>query len=151
MRCSCSRIWLLYYQENVKYSLRLRSHGSRTTNGDGGLATVKGPDGTTFNFSVSSLSFNGTNRTRGQIPQIIYHSSPHHSEVQQNDKTVTELHARKCALDIVSAIVKVSSDLLYQVHDQAGEFFAPYKSFFILHWNCFLLLSLVIFSVTPVW
>jgi E3 ubiquitin-protein ligase MYCBP2 len=57
---------------NVKYALRLRNHGGRTSNGDGGLSVVKGPDGTTFTFSSCSLSFNGTNPTRGQLPQIIY-------------------------------------------------------------------------------
>jgi E3 ubiquitin-protein ligase MYCBP2 len=80
---------------HTKYGLRLRNHGGRTSNGDGGMqakpiyfmlltrqlilyspyvgtSTVKGPDGTTFTFTSCSLSFNGTNPTRGQIPQILY-------------------------------------------------------------------------------
>ncbi len=56
----------------AKYALRLRNHGGRTSNGDAGVGTVKGPDGTTFAFSSCSLSFNGTNPTRGQLPQILY-------------------------------------------------------------------------------
>jgi E3 ubiquitin-protein ligase MYCBP2 len=60
-------------RENVKYAVRLRNHGGRTSNGDGGLTSVKGPDGTTFAFSTCSLSFNGTTQTRGQIPQILYY------------------------------------------------------------------------------
>ena len=57
---------------HVKYALRLRNHGGRTSNGDGGVSSVKGPDGTTFSFTSCSLSFNGTNPTRGQLPQILY-------------------------------------------------------------------------------
>ena len=61
---------------HTKYALRLRNHGARTNNGDGGQSMVKGSDGTTFTFTTCSLSFNGTNVTRGQVPQILYYSSP---------------------------------------------------------------------------
>ena len=61
---------------HTKYALRLRNHGARTNNGDGGQSTVRGSDGTTFTFTSCSLSFNGTNVTRGQVPQILYYSSP---------------------------------------------------------------------------
>ena len=64
---------------HVKYGLRLRNHGGRTSNGDGGTSTVKGADGTTFTYTSCSLSFNGTNPTRGQIPQILYFSTPQES------------------------------------------------------------------------
>ena len=57
----------------MKYAVRLRNHGSRTNNGDGGMSQVKGPDGCIFTFTDCSLSFNGTNHTRGQIPQILYY------------------------------------------------------------------------------
>nr|CAD7200761.1 unnamed protein product [Timema douglasi] len=63
-------------REGVKYAVRLRNHGGRTSNGDGGLGSVKGPDGVTFAFSTCSLSFNGTTQTRGQIPQILYYRIP---------------------------------------------------------------------------
>lgn len=63
---------ILYFQENVKYAVRLRNHGGRTSNGDGGVSSVKGPDGVTFNFSTCSLNFNGTTPTRGQIPYVLY-------------------------------------------------------------------------------
>lgn len=46
-------------KEKVKYAIRLRNRGGRTSNGDGGLRVVKGPDGTSFTFSACSLSFNG--------------------------------------------------------------------------------------------
>ena len=36
---------------HAKYGLRLRNHGGRTSNGDGGTSQVKGPDGTTFTFT----------------------------------------------------------------------------------------------------
>lgn len=60
-------------QENVKYAVRLRNYGSRTANGDGGMTTVQCSDGVTFTFSTCSLSSNGTNQTRGQIPQVLYY------------------------------------------------------------------------------
>uniref|UniRef100_A0A8C2YGI1 E3 ubiquitin-protein ligase MYCBP2 n=1 Tax=Coturnix japonica TaxID=93934 RepID=A0A8C2YGI1_COTJA len=60
-------------KENVKYAVRLRNYGSRTANGDGGMTTVQCPDGVTFTFSTCSLSSNGTNQTRGQVPQILYY------------------------------------------------------------------------------
>lgn len=46
-------------KENMKYAIRLRNRGGRTSNGDVGLSVVKGPDGTTFTFTACSLSFNG--------------------------------------------------------------------------------------------
>lgn len=46
-------------KENVKYAIRLRNRGGRTSNGDGGLSVVKGPDGTSFTFTTCSLCFNG--------------------------------------------------------------------------------------------
>lgn len=60
-------------QESVKYAVRLRNYGSRTANGDGGMTTVQCSDGVTFTFSTCSLSSNGTNQTRGQIPQVLYY------------------------------------------------------------------------------
>lgn len=60
-------------KENVKYAVRLRNHGGRTNNGDGGLSSVKGSDNTVFTFSTCSLSFNGTTLTRGQIPILLYY------------------------------------------------------------------------------
>jgi E3 ubiquitin-protein ligase MYCBP2 len=60
-------------KEGTKYAVRLRNHGSRTYNGDGGMTKVKCADGTTFSFSACSLSSNGTNHTRGQIPHVLYY------------------------------------------------------------------------------
>lgn len=37
------------------------------------MTTVQCPDGVTFTYSTCSLSSNGTNQTRGQIPQILYY------------------------------------------------------------------------------
>lgn len=64
---------LVPIKENVTYAIRLRNHGGRTNNGDGGFSSVKGPDGTTYTFSTCSLSFNGTTQTRGQFPYILYY------------------------------------------------------------------------------
>ncbi|XP_054723026.1 E3 ubiquitin-protein ligase MYCBP2-like [Uloborus diversus] len=98
-------------KENVKYAVRLRNHGSRTNNGDGGLSQVKGPDGCIFTFTDCSLSFNGTNHTRGQIPQILYYSTPQDTESVQNTRDLAELQARRNALSICNAVVKTSVKL----------------------------------------
>lgn len=99
-------------KENVKYAVRLRNHGGRTSNGDGGLNSVRGPDGSTFTFSTCSLSFNGTTQTRGQIPQILYYSSPQDSESQQTSRALAEMQARKCTLTLAGAVIKRSASLL---------------------------------------
>lgn len=65
--------YICLFKENVKYAVRLRNYGSRTANGDGGITTVQCSDGVTFTFSTCSLSSNGTNQTRGQIPQVLYY------------------------------------------------------------------------------
>ncbi len=64
--------------------MRLRNRGPRTLNGDSGVAKTKGPDGTTFTFSACSLSSNGTNHNRGQIPQILYYRSVRQSSLRSN-------------------------------------------------------------------
>ncbi|XP_042905925.1 E3 ubiquitin-protein ligase MYCBP2 isoform X1 [Parasteatoda tepidariorum] len=98
-------------KENVKYAIRLRNHGSRTNNGDGGLSQIKGPDGCLFTFTDCSLSFNGTNHTRGQIPQILYYSTPQDIENVQNSRELAELQARRNALSICESIVRTAVDL----------------------------------------
>ncbi|XP_062580615.1 E3 ubiquitin-protein ligase MYCBP2-like [Saccostrea cucullata] len=100
-------------KEGVKYTVRLKNHGSmRTLNGDGGVTKVRCPDGTNFTFQACSLSSNGTNHMRGQIPQILYYSAPQEGENYQSNKSLAELQARKNAIDIVSAICRVATDVL---------------------------------------
>ncbi|XP_053398701.1 E3 ubiquitin-protein ligase MYCBP2-like isoform X4 [Mercenaria mercenaria] len=110
-------------KEGVKYAIRLRNRGfQRTFNGDGGISKVKCPDGTTFTFTACSLSSNGTNHMRGQIPQILYYSAPQEGEQhQQNTKNLAELQARKNAIDIVSAICRVATDLLHRAQSIPSE------------------------------
>jgi len=61
-------------QENVKYAIRLRNRGQRTRNGDAGMTRVRCADGIVFTFSACSLSSNGTNQSRGQIPTVCYYT-----------------------------------------------------------------------------
>lgn len=86
-------IFALLSKENVKYAVRLRNYGSRTANGDGGMTTVQCPDGVTFTFSTCSLSSNGTNQTRGQIPQILYYRF-----VSCNDSVLSERNHRSAII-----------------------------------------------------
>ncbi|XP_061382096.1 E3 ubiquitin-protein ligase MYCBP2 isoform X5 [Danaus plexippus] len=60
-------------KDEIRYALRLCCEGARTASGDCGLPAVTGPDGTTFQFSSCSLSFNGTSIARGQLPCLIYY------------------------------------------------------------------------------
>ena len=69
----CMSVCVCVCQENVKYAVRLRNRGQRTRNGDAGMTRVKCTDGTVFTFSSCSLSSNGTNQSRGQIPIIYYY------------------------------------------------------------------------------
>lgn len=64
-----------------------------------------------FSFHRCDLSYNGTTSQRGQIPSILYYSSPLKSE-SINGKIRTEIHARDTALKISSDITKKCTDLL---------------------------------------
>nr|XP_026691648.1 E3 ubiquitin-protein ligase MYCBP2 [Ciona intestinalis] len=63
------------------YSIRLRNYGGRTCNGVHGKASVKGPDGTKFNFTHCPQSSNGTTVRRGQLPSILYRRTPSDDEL----------------------------------------------------------------------
>ncbi|XP_062492910.1 E3 ubiquitin-protein ligase MYCBP2 isoform X6 [Pezoporus occidentalis] len=103
-------------KENVKYAVRLRNYGSRTANGDGGMTTVQCPDGVTFTFSTCSLSSNGTNQTRGQIPQILYYRSEYDGDLQSQLLNKANEEDKNCsrALSVVSAVVRAAKDLLHR-------------------------------------
>ncbi|KAB0796834.1 hypothetical protein PPYR_10895 [Photinus pyralis] len=109
----------VHIKENVKYAIRLRNHGGRTNNGDGGLNSVKGSDNTTFTFSTCSLSFNGTTLTRGQIPVILYYSNP--VECAKVTSTKLEQHARKGALSMTSSIIRSCCNLLAMAREKAED------------------------------
>ncbi|XP_072434052.1 E3 ubiquitin-protein ligase MYCBP2 isoform X16 [Chiloscyllium punctatum] len=103
-------------KENVKYAVRLRNYGSRTANGDGGMTTVQCPDGVTFTFSTCSLSSNGTNQTRGQIPQVLYYRSEFDGDLQSQLLSKANEEDKNCsrALSVVSAVVRAAKDLLHR-------------------------------------
>ncbi|XP_044762914.1 E3 ubiquitin-protein ligase MYCBP2 [Coccinella septempunctata] len=106
-------------KENTKYAIRLRNHGGRTNNGDGGLSSVKGSDGTNFIFSTCALSFNGTTLTRGQIPVLLYYSNP--MEYGKTSTTKLEQQARKAALSMTSAIFTKASELMTLARSKVEE------------------------------
>ncbi|CAE1311209.1 MYCBP2 [Acanthosepion pharaonis] len=109
-------------KEGMKYAVLLRNHGPRTLNGDGGLSRVKCPDGTTFTFTSCSLSSNGTNHMRGQLPQIIYYSASQDGEFQQQQtKVLAEMQARKDAIGITNAICRSAIDILHRARGIAPE------------------------------
>ncbi|KAJ8253382.1 hypothetical protein GJAV_G00212310 [Gymnothorax javanicus] len=103
-------------KESVKYAVRLRNYGSRTANGDGGMTTVQCSDGVTFTFSTCSLSSNGTNQTRGQVPQILYYRSEYDGDLQSQLLSKANEEDKNCsrALSVVSAVVRAAKDLLHR-------------------------------------
>ncbi|XP_009302830.2 E3 ubiquitin-protein ligase MYCBP2 isoform X10 [Danio rerio] len=103
-------------KENVKYAVRLRNYGSRTANGDGGMTTVQCSDGVAFTFSTCSLSSNGTNQTRGQIPQILYYRSEYDGDLQSQLLSKANEEDKNCsrALSVVSVVVRAAKDLLHR-------------------------------------
>ncbi|XP_076623337.1 MYC binding protein highwire isoform X2 [Colletes latitarsis] len=111
-------------KENIKYAIRLRNRGGRTSNGDGGLSVVKGSDGTTFTFTACSLSFNGTTQTRGQIPHILYYSNPQDSDGQHTSKAMAEVQARKSTLAMTATIIQRSNEILALARERAEEMVA---------------------------
>ncbi|XP_056648043.1 E3 ubiquitin-protein ligase MYCBP2 isoform X1 [Diorhabda sublineata] len=132
-------------KENIKYAVRLRNHGGRTNNGDGGLNSVKGSDNTIFTFSTCSLSFNGTTLTRGQIPIILYYSNP--LESGRAATTKLEQQARVAALSMTSAIIQKASNLLVTAREKVEEV----PSADILSKSCIVttLLPLVLAHISP--
>ncbi|KAG5884565.1 hypothetical protein JTB14_006591 [Gonioctena quinquepunctata] len=132
-------------KENVKYALRLRNHGGRTNNGDGGLSSVKGSDNTIFTFSTCSLSFNGTTLTRGQIPVVLYYSNP--LEYGRAATSKLEQQARSTALSMTCAIVQKASNLMVLAREKAEE--VPAAE--ILSKSCIVttLLPLVLAHISP--
>ncbi|XP_058809373.1 E3 ubiquitin-protein ligase MYCBP2-like [Phymastichus coffea] len=108
-------------KEKVKYAIRLRNRGGRTSNGDGGLRSIKGPDGTSFTFSACILSFNGTTQARGQIPHILYYSNPLDTNDQHASKAMAEVQARKCTLAMTATIIQRSNDILALAREKADD------------------------------
>ncbi|KAG8452232.1 hypothetical protein GDO86_004144 [Hymenochirus boettgeri] len=103
-------------KENMKYAVRLRNYGSRTANGDGGMTTVQCSDNVTFTFSSCSLSSNGTNQTRGQIPQVLYYRSEYDGDLQSQLISKANEEDKNCsrALAVVNAVTRAAKDLLHR-------------------------------------
>ncbi|KAH1008686.1 hypothetical protein HUJ05_009221, partial [Dendroctonus ponderosae] len=131
--------------ENIKYAIRLRNHGGRTNNGDGGLNSVKGSDNTTFTFSTCSISFNGTTVTRGQIPILLYYSNP--VECGKAATCKLEYQARKTALSMTSSIIENASKLLMLAREKVEEM----SSASILSESCVvtILMPIVLSHISP--
>uniref|UniRef100_A0A4W5M9H3 RCR-type E3 ubiquitin transferase n=1 Tax=Hucho hucho TaxID=62062 RepID=A0A4W5M9H3_9TELE len=110
-------------KEGVKYAVRLLNYGSRTANGDGGMTTVQCSDGVAFTFSTCSLSSNGTNQTRGQIPQILYYRREYDGDLQSQLLSKANEEDKNCsrALAVVSAVVRAAKDLLHRAFTVDAE------------------------------
>lgn len=98
--------------------------GARTCSGDNGFPSIRGPCGVMFSFYPCDVSFNGTTPTRGQIPCLLYYSSPMKPE-SINGKIRTEIHARDTALKISSDITKKCTDLLILARNALATSITP--------------------------
>ncbi|XP_048488841.1 E3 ubiquitin-protein ligase MYCBP2 [Plutella xylostella] len=107
-------------KEELRYAIRFCNHGGRTVNGDCGLPSVKGPDGTTFRFASCSLSFNGTSLARGQIPALIYFGYGTSKPLTgTSDNTDTMLSAlRAITLRVASVVMSRSADLFCSLRNE---------------------------------
>ncbi|ALC49441.1 hiw [Drosophila busckii] len=113
-------------KENARYALRLCSQGARTCSGDAGMTSVRGPCGANFHFYACDLSFNGTTPARGQLPCLLYYSTPLKQQQQQQQEqqqqqrqqqtlethAIAELSSRDTALQIAADITKKCTELL---------------------------------------
>uniref|UniRef100_A0A1B0GP35 PHR domain-containing protein n=1 Tax=Phlebotomus papatasi TaxID=29031 RepID=A0A1B0GP35_PHLPP len=111
-------------KEHGRYAIRLCSQGSRTCSGDAGVTSLRGPCGATFTFYPCDLSFNGTTPIRGQIPCLLYYSSPLRNE-NHTGKIINEMHARDTVLQIASDITKKCAELLILARNTAAMTISP--------------------------
>lgn len=103
---------IVHIKENVRYAIRFCAMGARTCSGDAGLSSIRGPCGATFSFYQCDLSFNGTTTSRGQVPCLLYYSSPLRNDSTDSNKVLGELYARDTALQIATEITKKCTELL---------------------------------------
>lgn len=101
----------VHIKENARYAIRLCCQGARTCSGDNGFGNVRGPCGVTFSFYPCDLSFNGTTSARGQLPSLLYYSSPFKRD-SGHSKIQTDTYARETALKVFSDILRKCSELL---------------------------------------
>jgi hypothetical protein len=113
---------------NIKYALRLRNNGPRTSNGDQGVSSVRGPDGTIFCFSDCPLSYNGTNHSRGQFANILYYSTTDNKKFGANDpleagsfrQNYEQKIVKRNLLSISKSVIQAVIDLLEQSIDDGS-------------------------------
>ncbi|KAK2715883.1 hypothetical protein QYM36_010450, partial [Artemia franciscana] len=92
-----------------KYAILLRNSGGKTSSGDMGSSGIRGPDGTTFTFSACSLSLNGTNVLRGQLPCLLYSSTSQDISLTHSNYASQQRMAKKC-------LILTSNLILYNIH-----------------------------------
>ncbi|XP_037938854.1 E3 ubiquitin-protein ligase highwire [Teleopsis dalmanni] len=117
----------VHVKENARYALRLCFQGARTCSGDEGMPSIRGPCGTTFNFYTCDLSFNGTTLQRGQIPCLLYYSTPLKSDAPSGSNTdfCNDVITRDTALQIASDITKKCTDLLILARNYLAASISP--------------------------
>lgn len=103
-------------KEHSRYAIRLCSQGAKTCFGDSGVSSLRGPCGVTFSFYPCDLSFNGTTPNRGQLPSLLYYSSPRRRD-GQSGKIIGEIHARDIALQIAREITLQGMEILKHVRE----------------------------------
>lgn len=122
-------------KEHSRYAIRLCSQGAKTCFGDAGVSSLRGPCGVTFSFYPCDLSFNGTTPNRGQLPSLLYYSSPRRRD-GQTGKIIGEIHARDIALQIAREITHQGMDILKHVREIIECGYYSDKSFHSANVHC---------------
>lgn len=104
------------------------------------MPSIRGPCGTSFHFYACDLSFNGTNAHRGQIPCVLYYSTPIKQDSNAaangtgsacplngtNEAGVSnEITMRDTALQIASDITKKCTELLVLARNTLAASLSP--------------------------
>lgn len=96
---------------NIKYAIVFHNYSQYSFSGDMGLAQVKGEDETVFNFMDCSLSKNGTNLNRGQIPNLLYFNQPNLDDTVDHG---TETDQDSCSSDSHQSVAESNIFVMFR-------------------------------------
>nr|XP_027195486.1 E3 ubiquitin-protein ligase MYCBP2-like [Dermatophagoides pteronyssinus] len=115
-------------QPNIKYAIVFKNYSQYSYSGDMGQAQVHCDDDIIFTFMDCSLSKNGTNLNRGQIPQILYYNLPSSSSststfkhqqlstttttTANNFSTFNSIEAHKSIIEMFQMAIDYGKELL---------------------------------------
>lgn len=113
---------------NIKYALLFKNHSQYSYSGDMGMAQVRGDDDTVFMFMDCSLSKNGTNLNRGQIPQILYFNIPftntnkdNENQALSNNSLFDNYLSKKSIITMFKMAIDIFQNILQSLIESINE------------------------------